>query len=339
MKRESKVRIAIALAVLVAATAVAVFLDLSWAHWPLSFSEVIDALMGRGNETNQFIVRNINLPRVIMGAFIGAGLAVAGSVMQAVFRNPMASPYILGLSNGAALGASIGMLFTIPFIPSIIATPILAFVFCFGTMMLVYSLSRIGGNTQTETLLLSGVAISALLSALVSLMTFIAGEKMEGIVFWTMGSLSKACWPYLSMIIPIIVVGVTIMLTQARELNAMMLGDAHAMDLGVDVRRVRLLLLICATLVTAAAVSFAGVIGFVGLIIPHIVRLVVGPDNRMLMPICILAGACYLIICDYIAHGLAPIMGVVPIGIITAIIGGPYFLYLIRRRKQEVGWN
>lgn len=339
MDRKRKLRVIAAAVFLTAATFVAAVLNLSWANDPLPLSEVVAVLMGGGNYWNRIIVLNLNLPRVIVAIFVGAGLAVSGAVMQAVFRNPMASPYILGLSNGAALGAAVGMLFTIPFIPAIITTPLLAFVFCFGTMMLVYSISKVGGSTQTETLLLSGVAVSALLSAFVSLLTFMSGDKMEGIVFWTMGSLSKASIENLSFVIPVISMGIFLMIGASRELNAMMLGDAHAMDLGVDVRRVRLALLLCATLVTAAAVSFVGVIGFVGLVIPHIVRLLVGPDNRVLMPLCILAGACYLIICDYIAHSLAPVVGVVPIGIITAMIGGPYFLYLIRRRKHEVGWN
>lgn len=337
--KEKRVRVFVAIIALVIITTFAVLLDLSWANWSLSLSDVIEVLLGGGSSVNRTIVLSINLPRVVMAVFVGSGLAVSGAVMQALFRNPMASPYILGLSNGAALGAAIGMVFTISFIPVIIAVPALAFIFCFGTMMIVYSLSRIGGNTQTETLLLSGIAVSAFLSALVSLMTFLAGDEMEGIVFWTMGSLSKASWSNLMLVIPIIAMGIVIMSTMSKQLNAMMLGDAHAMDLGVDVRKVRFLLIICSTLVVAAAVSFVGVIGFVGLVIPHIVRLIVGPDNRILIPLTAFAGACYLIICDYIAHSLSGITGVLPIGIITALIGGPYFIYLLRRRKHEVGWN
>ncbi len=338
-KRKRSIRTMIAIISLIVITLIAILLDLGWANWPLSISEVIDVLLGGGSSVDRTIVLDINLPRVVMGMFVGAGLAISGAVMQALFRNPMASPYILGLSNGAALGASIGMIFTISFIPVAITVPVLAFIFCLGTMMLVYSLSRVGGNTQMETLLLSGIAVSALLSALVSLMTFLAGDQMEGIVFWTMGSLSKATWSNLMFVIPVISVGAFIMIMMSRELNAMMLGDAHAMDLGVDVRRVRILLLICTTLVVAAAVSFVGVIGFVGLVIPHVVRLIIGPDNRLLIPLTVVAGASYLVICDYIAHCMYGISGVLPIGIITALIGGPYFIYLLRRRKHEVGWN
>lgn len=177
--KEKRVRVFVAIIALVIITTFAVLLDLSWANWSLSLSDVIEVLLGGGSSVNRTIVLSINLPRVVMAVFVGSGLAVSGAVMQALFRNPMASPYILGLSNGAALGAAIGMVFTISFIPVIIAVPALAFIFCFGTMMIVYSLSRIGGNTQTETLLLSGIAVSAFLSALVSLMTFLAGDEME----------------------------------------------------------------------------------------------------------------------------------------------------------------
>lgn len=338
--RKEHTRALIAIAFLTIVTIVIILLDLSWANWPLSISQVIDVLMGGGSSVNRTIVMTINLPRVVMGIFVGAGLAVSGAVMQAMFRNPMASPYILGLSNGAALGAALGMVTTIPLIPVAIAVPALAFIVCFATVMLVYMLSRVGGNIQIETLLLSGIAVSALLSALVSLLTFLSSQdQMEQIVFWTMGSLSKATWSNLMFVVPVISMGIILMATLSKELNAMMLGDAHAMDLGVDIRKVRIILLIFSTLVIAAAVSFVGVIGFVGLIIPHIVRLVVGPNNRILIPVSAFAGATYLVVCDYIAHSMYTITGVLPIGIITAIVGGPYFIYLLRKRKREVGWN
>lgn len=333
-------RILIAIAILVCLALIASFLELGWAKWPLSFSEVLDVLIGRGSDINNTIVLQHNLPRVLMAIFVGAGLGVSGAVMQALFRNPMASPYILGTSSGASLGAAIGMLFTIPFIPMAIATPLLAFITCFMTMMLVYSLSRVGGNTHTETLLLAGIAVGAFISALVSLLTVIAGEKMESLVFWSMGSLSRATFDNLIFIIPMIIVGLVIMMFYSKDLNAMMLGDAHAMDLGVNVRNTRLILLISTTMVTAAAVAFAGVIGFVGLVIPHIIRLLVGPDNRWVIPLSAFGGSIYLLFCDYIAHlFINTAIGVLPIGIITALIGGPYFIYLLRRRKHQVGWS
>ena len=336
-----RLKILIATVILIVLAFYCVFNDLSWisAGKSYSFSEVWDALMGRGSWASEIIVRDTNAPRVVVGIFVGAGLAVTGAAMQAVFRNPLASPYILGLSSGASLGAAAGMLFTIPFIPALIISPVLAFVTCFLTMVLVYSMARVGGSVRTETLILSGVAVSALMSALVSFLTFIAGDKLEGIVFWTMGNLGNAGWDEIAFMAPVILMCSFLLITQAKPLNAMMIGDAHAMDLGVDVRRTRLFVIILSTLVVAAAVSFVGVIGFIGLVIPHILRILLGPDNRHIMPLGMIAGACFILICDYISHVIAPQYGTLPIGVATSLIGAPVFIYLLIRRKREVGWN
>ena len=322
-------------------TMVCVLLDLSWVSETTSYSfkEVIDALMGNGTWSSNIIVRDINAPRVVIGIFVGAGLAVTGAAMQAVFKNPLASPYILGLSSGASLGAAISIVLAIPFIPMALSTPILAFITCFLTMILVYTMARTGGIVKTETLILSGVAVSALLSALVSFLTFIAGEKLEGIVFWSMGNLGNADWGEIAFAAPVITVASFLLITQAKNLNVLMLGDAHAMDLGVDVRKTRLFILILTTVVVAAAVSFVGVIGFIGLVIPHILRILLGPDNRVIMPLSMIAGSCFILICDYLTHIIAPYYGTLPIGVVTSLIGAPLFIYLLIRRKKEVGWN
>jgi iron complex transport system permease protein len=297
------------------------------------------AVFGKGNDTAIAVVQRVNGPRVVMGCMVGAGLGISGAVMQAVFRNPMASPYILGLSSGAAFGAALAMTIPLAMIPLLISVPLFAFVFCMATTFLVYSISRVGGRVPTETLLLSGIAVGSLFSALVSLLTYLAGDRMQGIVFWTMGNLSQNGWNYTLMVIPLILAGSFVMMTRGRELNAMMLGDAHAKDLGVDVRKVRLEMLVASSLVTAAAVSFVGVIGFVGLVIPHIIRILVGPDNRALLPLSMLGGAAFVILCDYMARAMFTNLGILPIGILTSLIGAPYFIYLLRRRKHEVGWN
>ena len=169
-------------------------LDLTQAFIPLSFEKAFWALLGIGTNTDVIIVQKMNLPRVIMGCLVGAGLGIAGAVMQAVFRNPMASPYILGLSSGAALGAAIGMTVTIPFLPTIALVPLLAFVTCMATLFLVYSISRIGGRVPTETLLLAGIAVGSFLTALVSLLTYLAENQLQGIVYWTMGNLTNVNW-------------------------------------------------------------------------------------------------------------------------------------------------
>ena len=326
---------------LVILTVYCVFQDLSWisAGRSFSFSEVWDALLGHGTWASEIIIRDTNAPRVVVGIFVGAGLAVTGAAMQAVFRNPLASPYILGLSSGASLGAAASMLFAIPLIPMILVTPVLAFFTCFLTMILVYSMSRVGGSVRTETLILSGVAVSSLMSALVSFLTFISGDKLEGIVFWTLGNLGNATWDEILFIAPVISICSFLLITQAKPLNAMMIGDAHAMDLGVDVKRTRFFVLLMSTVVVAAAVSFVGVIGFIGLVIPHILRILLGPDNRAIMPLGIMAGACFILICDYLSHIIAPQFGTLPIGVATSLIGAPLFIYLLIRRRKEVGWN
>ena len=331
----------VTLAVLLILAAVCIYLDLSWvsSDESYSFKEVWDAIFDQGTWGSNIIVREINAPRVVIGAFVGMGLAVAGTAMQAVFRNPLASPYILGLSSGASVGAALSMLFAIPFIPLMIVTPVMAFAMCFLTMLLVYSMARVGGTVRTETLILSGVAVSSLLSAVVSFLTFISGDKLEGIVFWTMGSLGNATWEEIVFVAPIILVCCILLITNAKSLNAMMLGDIHAMDLGIDVKSTRLTVLVISTAIVATAVAFVGVIGFVGLVIPHMLRIVLGPDNKVIMPMGMVAGASFLIICDYLSHVVAPQFGVLPIGVVTALIGAPVFIFLLLRRKREVGWN
>lgn len=335
-----KTKIAISLGVTAVLTVIFIFLNLSIVNsgYYLSLGEIFDVIKGEGSKLAKIIVDD-NAKRVFIGMLVGAGLATAGCAMQAVFRNPLASPYILGLSSGASLGASIAMLFTIPFIPAIIATPVLAFATCFGTMLLVYFMSKVGGKVNTESLILSGVAVSALLSAIVSFLTFISGEKLSEIVFWSMGDLSRASWGEIAFVAPLILVCSVLLITQTKKLNAMMLGDVHAMDLGVDVKKTRIYVLLLSTIIVASAVSFVGVIGFVGLVIPHILRILLGPDNRTIMPLSMIAGATFVMFCSYIARIVAPTYGVLPIGVVTALIGAPFFIYLLIKRKKEVGWN
>lgn len=338
---DRRIAIIASVAAITVVALVCVFLDLSIKSGRdmYSFQEVLDALLGHGSWGSNIIVCQMNAPRVTVGVFVGAGLAIAGTAMQAVFRNPLASPYILGLSSGASVGAAASMLFTIPFIPALVATPVCAFITCFATMFLVYAMSRTGGQIKTETLILSGVAVSSLLSALVSFLTFVAGDKLEGIVFWTMGNLANVTWSQIYFMAPIILVASFLLFTQARNLNAMMLGDLHALDLGVDVKRVRLFVLILTTVIVASAVSFVGVIGFIGLVIPHVLRILLGPDNRIIMPLSMFAGAAFILICDFISRVAVPQYGTLPIGVTTALIGAPIFIYLLIRRRRSVGWN
>jgi len=337
MRVRNKSKILICAGVLAVLLLIFAMLELSWATTPIPFIDVINTILGHGSWANNILVRD-NAIRLLMALLVGSGLAVCGCTMQAVFRNPMASPYIIGLSSGASLGAATGILITVPLIPYFILAPVLSSITCFLTMMLVYGVSRMGGKAHTETLILTGIAVSSMLSAVVSFLTFIAGDKMADIVFWNMGSLSRADLTEALIIMPIIILGVMIIISYSKSLNAMMLGDFHAMDLGIDVAKVRFKLLVVTTIVVAAAVSFAGTIGFVGLIIPHIFRIILGPDNRVLIPVSAFGGAVFLAMCDYFSHIVASQYGVLPVGILTAMVGAPYFIYLLRRRKNEVGW-
>lgn len=330
-----------ALAVLTVILVIFILLDLTWAGTrTLSLGEVWAALTGNGTWGTDIIVNHQNLPRILAGIFVGAGLAVTGCVMQAVFRNPLATPYILGLSSGASVGAAMAILFSIPLIPAAIAQPALAFIMCLLTTFLVYAVSRAGGSmVRTETLVLAGVAISSLFSAIVSFLTYIApDDKMGNIVFWSLGNLGNAGFEDLAVIIPIVAIGILLMLTQCRNLNAMMIGDAHAMDLGVDVRRVRIWLLVASSMVVAASVAFVGTIGFVGLVIPHILRMILGPDNRIIIPMSVVGGAMFLVVSDWAAHAVSSVYGVLPIGVVTALVGAPFFIYLLCSRRREIGW-
>lgn len=302
--------------------------------------KVLEILFGRitdPSDPSVDIVINIRLPRILLAATVGAGLAVAGVVMQGIFRNPMASPSILGISSGAAFGASLAIVLGASFVSGAFAIPAMAFVFCIGTMLLVYGLSRSGGYVPVETLLLAGVAVGALFSALVSFMQFIAGEKLASVVFWLLGGFGQASWDQVVVALPLIAIGSFLIMFYSRELNAMTIGEDHATSLGVDTQRTMLILIIVISIVVAAAVSFAGVIGFVGLIVPHIIRIIIGPDHRILIPASILGGAALLVITDALARTLmAPLE--IPVGIITAMLGAPFFIYLLRRRKHMMGW-
>jgi iron complex transport system permease protein len=306
----------------------------------ISPAKVLDILLGKINDPNDpdvAIVMNIRLPRVFLAAVIGAGLSIAGAAMQGVFRNPMASPSILGISAGAAFGASLAIVLGASFISGQFAIPAMAFVFCIGTMLLVYAISRSGGYVPVETLLLAGIAVGSLFSALVSFMQYIAGDKLAGVVFWLLGGLGEASWPQLWIALPLIALGSLVIMFYAREMNAMTIGEDHATSLGVDTQRVMLIIIVATSIVVAAAVSFCGIIAFVGLIVPHIIRILIGPDHRILLPASILAGAAFLVITDTVARVIMS-PAELPVGILTALLGAPFFLYLLKRRKHMMGW-
>lgn len=292
------------------------------------------ALSGRTHGLSDTLVVGVRLPRVLLAAIVGASLAGAGVIYQALFRNPLADPYILGVSSGAGLGAVLALVVT-AHVTTIRygVVPLAAFAGALATMMLVTRLAAWRGRLDTASLLLAGVAVSYTLSALTSFVMVFARQQMAAVVFWMMGGLSTASWPYLAMIAPMFAVGAAAALLFTRELNLMLLGDERAGHLGLSVERFKLLALAVAALLTAAAVAVAGLIGFVGLMVPHMMRQVLGPDHRALLPASFLAGAITLVLADLVARTIiAPVE--IPVGIVTAILGGPFFVWLLMRGER-----
>ncbi len=281
------------------------------------------------------IIWEIRLPRVILGALVGLCLAISGAALQSLFRNPMADPYILGISNGAALGATIVFVYGAAWALSLYTLPLLSFVFGIITIFLAYYVGKVGNRVPVNTLLLSGIAISAFLSAINSFMMFTGGQNLQQIMFWMMGGLSGRGWNYIWIIIPFAIIGSLAMITMARSMNAIMFGEESAQYLGIDVEKIKKILLVLTAFVTSAAVAASGVIGFVGLIVPHIVRLIVGPDHRILIPVSIFTGATFLVIADDFARiVISP--AELPLGVLTALCGAPFFLYLLRSKRGEL---
>jgi iron complex transport system permease protein len=282
------------------------------------------------------IILEIRLPRVILAGFVGAALGTAGATYQGLFRNPLADPYLIGVAQGASLGAVIGFLLPITgHVLNVGVVPLFAFAGALVSTATVYGLARVGKTLPVTTLILAGVALGALLGSIVSYLIISSGEKMHGIIFWLMGSFALSQWADVKLVLPYVVVGTAVILLYARPLNVMQLDEEQAQQLGINVERLKLVLLAAATLITAAAVSFVGTIGFVGIIIPHAVRMIWGADHRFLLPLSVLSGAIFLILADLIAR-TAQSPAEIPIGVITAICGAPFFLYLLRRRKKVI---
>jgi iron complex transport system permease protein len=282
------------------------------------------------------VVLEIRLPRVLLAALVGAALATAGATYQGLFRNPLADPYLIGVAQGASLGAVVGFLLPAGWsFAGLSLIPLLAFIGAFLATFAVYMLARVGKTLPVTTLILSGVALSALLSSIVSYLIITSGEALHGIIFWLMGSFSLSRWSDLGIVLPYVALGTGLIIIFARPLNVMQLDEEQAQQLGVNVERLKLILLGAATLITAASVSFVGTIGFVGIIIPHAVRIIWGADHRFLLPLSVLTGAIFMVLADLAARTLLSPTEI-PIGVITAICGAPFFLYLLRRRKRVI---
>lgn len=288
-------------------------------------------------ETSSYIIWQVRLPRVLLSALVGASLAISGAILQGVFKNPMAEPYIIGVSFGGAFGATLVILFGTGFgLVTTFSIPLFAFTGALIASFAVYHLARVGSRVPVSSLILSGIAISSFLSALISLMMAFKGRDLYTLVFWLMGGFSARNWYHVGMVLPFLVVAFPVVFAFARELNVMLLGDERAKQLGIDVERTKKYLIVASALLAGAAVSVSGLIGFVGLIIPHVVRLIIGPDHRLLIPCVTLSGALFLVFADTLSRVLIP-PAEIPVGIITALFGAPFFIYLLRAKRGSLG--
>ncbi|NWJ40815.1 MAG: iron ABC transporter permease [Geothrix sp.] len=324
----------LAVPLLLALLALTFLASLAFGELRLSFGQVLGALTNGTDEVARTVVRDFRLPRALVGLAVGAALGASGVVMQAFFRNPLASPGLLGVSSGGALGA-VAVLATGPIFGFAAATmwalPLASVVGAFAATGMVLMLAQRGAGT--ERLLLSGVALNALLGAGTSfLLTTTAGhfEVNAQILFWLMGGLESRSWEHVWMGVPAILVACLLLLPLGRAMDLLSLGEQSAQSLGVDVRRLRRQLIVLSTVLTALATAVAGIVGFVGLVVPHVLRLAFGPDHRRLLPYSMLGGASFLLACDLVTRTFP--LGL-RLGVVTALIGGPFFLWLLRRPR------
>jgi iron complex transport system permease protein len=280
------------------------------------------------------VVWEVRLPRILTAAIVGGGLAVAGAVYQGVLLNPLADPYTLGVSAGAAFGAALALLLGIDFL-GVYSVPLCAFIGAAGTLAVVVYLSAAAGGLSSNNLILSGIVVAAILSAGISFLKYVADEQVAVIIFWLMGSFAARTWTDVALTLACVGLGLAVFVFFARDLNLMAMGERAAGSLGVDTRRVTLVLIVSASLVSAVCVSVSGIIGFVGLLVPHMMRALTGPDNRRLIPVSLLAGAILLLGADTTTRALLPTE--IPIGVLTALIGGPFFCYIFRKRQMTRG--
>ncbi|MCM3245951.1 iron ABC transporter permease [Cytobacillus firmus] len=310
---------------------------------PMTIIRVISAelfpfiSLGNTDAMHSNIILNIRLPRVLLAGLVGASLAIAGAAFQGLLRNPLADPYTIGVSSGASLGAVLTLFLglSIPF-AGMFTLPLFSILFSFLTIFSVLLFARkIERSMKVETIILTGIIFSSFLGALISLMIALTGEELRQIIGWLLGSVSMRGWAYIKIIIPFFVLGAILLLVNSKELNAMSFGEEKAQHIGVDVQKRKMMVLIAGSILTGAAVAVSGTIGFVGLVIPHLTRLLWGPDHRHLLPLSILMGAGFLIIADLVSRTIiAPTE--LPIGVITAIIGAPAFAIILIKRKNKL---
>jgi len=287
---------------------------------------------GWGELWQSSIFLNLRAPRVVLAVLVGMGLSVCGAVYQSVFRNALTDPYVLGVSSGASLGAAVAIVlgleaFRVGVGGCALLTGLL-------TVAAIYRIASTGNRMHTTTLLLTGVCITFLMSAVISFLMVLRQDKMDSIIFWTMGSFASASWTDVAIVGPVVVAGVLLVLLYCRDLNLLLTGSETAQSLGVEVEKVKRVLLVATTLMVAFCVAACGVIGFVGLVVPHCVRLVVGSDNRRVVPCSIFAGGLFLLVCDTLARTVL-MPAELPVGSLTSLAGAPLFIYLLYRNKRR----
>ncbi|HSV31153.1 MAG TPA: iron ABC transporter permease [Atribacteraceae bacterium] len=280
----------------------------------------------------RIILFEIRLPRIVLAGLVGSGLALCGGILQGLFQNPLVDPYVLGISSGAAFGAVLAILTGT--VAGLLTIPLFAFSFALLTAVLVFSLGRVGRKFPLSTMLLSGMAVGFFFSALITLGMFVSGEELHQVVFWLMGGFWNRSWRDVGMVLPLFLVSVPVLLIHARELNALLLGERVAASIGVETERVKKRLLVVSSLLVAACVSVSGVIGFIGLVIPHLVRLLVGQDHRRLLPATSLVGGIVLLWADTLSRTIVH-PSELPVGIVTSLLGVPFFMYLLRRGRGK----
>jgi iron complex transport system permease protein len=288
------------------------------------------------SDNMETIIWEIRFPRVLLAFGVGGALAISGAAFQGLLRNPLADPYTLGVSSGAALGAVLVIFFHINMF-GFFTLPIFAILGGLAALVLVFWLTRLSKRRSAiETLVLAGIIISAFIGSVISLLIALSGEELRGILYWLFGSVAMRGWPYVGLLVPFLAAGVLLLFIHHRELNALAFGEEAAHHLGVDVKRKRTMILIGASLLSGAAVAVSGTIGFVGLVIPHLVRLLVGPDHKHVLPLSVLVGGSFLMVADMIARTvIAP--QELPVGVITALVGAPVFAFLLLRANGRKG--
>lgn len=285
------------------------------------------------SESTKTIFLDFRLPRIIVGILVGSALSVAGVTIQGIFRNPMAEPYTVGVSAGASLGAVTAISYGLGFL-GVLTLPLMSFIFSMVSIFIVYNIAKVNGKLPVGILLLAGITMSFFLSSITQFLEYTAGEQLHNMVFWIMGGLWNRSWTHVQIVLPPVILGSIGIYYYSRGLNTILLGEESSHQLGIEVEKMKKILIVLASLITAAAVSVSGIIGFVGLIIPHTMRILVGADHRILIPSSALAGGVFLVWADNIARTIIT-PEELPVGIITAIAGAPFFVYLLKKRKYS----